>query len=182
MSMFTSRSGRRVLGATTFAAFVLLLASASYADARGAPKWWSGLSRLFRGAARTEQSAASTTPSDTVVLFGPKVLALGSATSGNFVEKFTVSGLPTNTTVAPSSGYLLRATNGPNGLGAVSGGSITLNGAVVVTAPQLAALGANRSLDVPVQVAPSDTIVAALSGPGGSGVSVSVLAAPDPTF
>ncbi|MEO7181305.1 MAG: RHS repeat-associated core domain-containing protein [Gemmatimonadaceae bacterium] len=166
-------------------AVVLVLATAGYAEARGAPTWWSGLSRLIRAAAgRSERAAAqiAAAPGDTVVLFGPKVFALGAATSATFVEKFTVATLPPNTTTPAASGYLLRATNGAGSASAITGGTIALNGAVVVTASQLAALSAGASLDIPVQLAPSDTIVAALTGPAGASMSVSVLAAPDPTF
>lgn len=170
----------RTLIATALVALALLLATAGYAEARGAPRW---LARLFRAvSSRAEVRTAAWAPGDTVVLFGPKTLALGTGTSATFIERFAVSGLPTNTTVPAESGYLLRATNGPAGAAAVTGGSIMLNGAIVVSASQLAALSAGTSIVVPVQVVPSDTIVAALTGPPGSAVTVSVLAAPDPTF
>ena len=162
------RARRRAFVGATLAALAIVLGSAGLAEARGAPRWLSRFFRAVSGRADVVAESVSAAPSDTVVLFGPKTLALGSATSATFVERFTVSGLAANTTTPASSGYLLRAKNGPTGLGAVTGGSITLNGAVVVSASQLAALSAGASIDVPVQVAPSDTIVAALTGPGGA--------------
>ena len=44
------------------------------------------MSRLMRAVSRRE-SVASPAP-DTIVVFGPKVFLMGSATSATFVEKF----------------------------------------------------------------------------------------------
>jgi len=142
-------------------------------EARGVPGW---LSRLMRAVSRRE-SVASPAP-DTIVVFGPKVFSMGSATSATFVEKFI---LPAPVATL-GSGYLLRATNGTGGAARVTSGVIVVNGAIVVGTTTLAGLAAGASVTVPVELSATDTLIAALRGPAGSAVSITVLAAPDPTF
>ena len=154
------------------AASLALAGTNGMLEARGAPDW---LSRMAHAVGWRSGVPLPATASDTVVVFGPKTMALGTATSGTFVEKFTV---PTPT----SGGYLLRLTNGPAGTARVTGGTVSLNGAVVVSSADLAALASGATRDVPLIVTAADTLVATLSGPAGSAISISLLGVPDSKF
>ena len=152
-------------------ASVVLLVTTTVGEARSAPSW---LSRLVRAVIGRSEERVAATASDTIVVFGPKLLSLGAATSGTFVERFT--------TTSQTGGFVLRVTNGPGGVSGVTSGTVSLNGAVVVTSADLAALASGTWRDVPVLVAATDTIVASLTGPANAAISVSLLAMPDPTF
>ena len=169
----SARTGRRSWRAATLcAALVIAVASlvtARAGDARETPDW---LRRLLHATPRRE---ALLVAPDTVVVFGPKTLALGSATSGTFVERFTVA--------TPQGGaYVLRVTNGPTGAPGITGGTVSLNGTAVLGAADLSAMAAGTSRDIPVLVTATDTLLAALSGPVNAAISVSLLTLPDPTF
>ena len=77
---------RRVALATVLVALGLVFVSANYAEARGAPRWLSRFLRAVSG--RSAIPAPTAAPGDTIVLFGPKTMALGSGTSATFVERF----------------------------------------------------------------------------------------------
>ena len=163
------RSWRAATLCTALVIAVASLVTARASDARETPDW---LRRLLHVAPRREALLAA---SDTVVVFGPKIMALGSATSGTFVERFTVA--------TPQSGaYLLRVTNGPAGAPGITGGTVSLNGTVVLGAADLSAMAAGTSRDIPVLVTATDTLVAVLSGPVNAAISVALLTLPDPTF
>ena len=102
----SARTGRRSWRAATLCtALVIAVASlmtARASDARETPDW---LRRLLHSAPRRESLLVAT---DTAVVFGPKTMALGSATSGTFVERFTVA--------TPQTGaYVLRVMTDPPG-------------------------------------------------------------------
>ncbi len=174
MSLVSSRARRISRRAATLIAVLAVgaafIINAGDAEAHGAPSW---LSRLMRAVVRRESVAQPA--SDTVAVFGPKTMALGAATSGTFIEKFTIA--------APQSGgYLLRVTNGPNGAPRMTGGTVSLNGAVVFSATDFAALPSGATRDVPVIAAAADTLIATLTGPANAAISLSLLTVPDPTF
>ena len=171
LSARTRRMSRRVTMLLAALAIVAVsVVSAREGEAHTGPTW-------FGRAVRTlmRRAAVANAPSDTTVVFGPKTMALGTSTSGTFVEKFTV---PTPT----SGGYLLRLTNGPAGATSVTGGTVSLNGAVVVSTADIAALTSGATRDVPVVATAADTLIATLSGPAGSAISISLLAVPDSKF
>ncbi|MEP6731929.1 MAG: hypothetical protein ABJE10_14875, partial [bacterium] len=172
-SASTRRMSRRAaILAAVLTASLALVVTTGMVEARTAPSW---LSRIARVVGWRREQQPLLTPSDTVAVFGPKTMSLGAATSGTFVEKFTV--------VSPTSGgYLLRVTNGPAGVARVTGGTVNLNGAVVFATADLAGLAAGATRDIPVIAAAADTIVATLTGPANSAISVSLLTLPDPTF
>lgn len=165
------RISRRVVA---FVALIILaVASTRFAPegaARTVPNWLHRWVRTLSG-----EVATTATPSDTTTIYGPRVLSLGNATSATFVEKFVVAD-------PQASGFLLRVTNGAEGAPRVTGGTIKLNGAPVVSMSDIAALAAGASRDIPVVVAAADTIVANLTGSFGSAISVSLLAVPDAKF
>jgi RHS repeat-associated protein len=175
MSFASSAHARRFLrrAAALFVVLALGIAfvlTARESEARETPSW---LSRFVRAVAGREAVAPPT--SDTTVVFGPKTMSLGSATSATFVEKFVVA-------TPQSGGYVLRITNGPASAGRVTGGSLSLNGAIVFGVTDFAALAAGATRDIPVIVTAADTIVATLTGPVNSAISVSLLTVPDAKF
>ena len=83
------RISRRVATLVAVCAASLALAgTAGMVEARSGPGW---LSRLAHAVGWRSDAPLPITASDTVVVFGPKTLSLGTTTSGTFVEQFTVA-------------------------------------------------------------------------------------------
>lgn len=120
--------------------------------------------------------AVLTSAGDTTVVYGPKQIATPTGAATTVVERFTV---PATTT----GQFLLRVSNGAaSGAQRVAAGSIRLNGAEVMTSAELVAIATGGVATKPVLLLPTDTLVAIVEGGAGAYVTLSVLAAPDPTF
>ncbi len=105
---------------------------------------------------------------DTQAVYGPKRFDTPTGSATYHVERFAVA-------VTPGQRYTLQVDNG-----GVTGGSVILNGSTVLSSSDLGS-GAARWTRV-VQALAEDTIQVTVQGPAGAAVTVSVLAASDPTF
>ncbi len=160
-SRFTARGAARwaLLGAVALGAALITLGP----DALGR-----GLGALRRHVSPAVAPGGAAAPSDTQAVYGPKRFDTPTGSSTYHVERFAVA-------VGPGKRYTLQVDNG-----GVTGGSVILNGSTVLSSSDLGS-GAARWTRV-VQALAEDTIQVTVQGPAGAAVTVSVLAASDPTF
>src|SRR6266705_901839 len=160
-SRFTARGAApwALLGAVALAAALITL---------GPTALGGGLRRLERRVSPPAPPALSAAPGDTQAVYGPKPFDTPTGSATYHVERFAVA-------VTPGQRYTLQVDNG-----GVTGGSVILNGSTVLSSSDLGS-GAARWTRV-VQALAEDTIQVTVQGPAGAAVTVSVLAASDPTF
>src|SRR6266516_4053647 len=160
-SWFTARGAARwaLLGAVALGAALITLGPDALGRGPGA------LRRRVSPAAAPGGAAA---PSDTQAVYGPRRFDTPTGSSTYHVERFAVA-------LGPGKRYTLQVDNG-----GVTGGSVILNGSTVLSSSDLGS-GAARWTRV-VQALAEDTIQVTVQGPAGAAVTVSLLAAPDPTF
>jgi RHS repeat-associated protein len=113
-------------------------------------------------------------PGDTVAVFGPVTMSTPNGNPTNHVVQFAVS-------VTQGQQYALQVVNGnPDGTLRVTGGSVNLNGAVLLTSAELAAGGPGwNKVVVPLA---NDTLLVTVEGAAGAFLTISLLAYADPTF
>lgn len=133
----------------------------------------------FGGAVFAKLAALSSTqtelaPGDTVAVFGPETFVSSSGSAQLFVERFGL-------TPEVGNRYFLKVENGlSDGTKRVTGGSVYLNGSLILSSATLAAGGAGWIRDV--QILPEDTLKVTVQGGAGAQLTVSVLTTLDASF
>lgn len=110
---------------------------------------------------------------DSIALYGPQTFTTPTGAPTTSLERFTM-------VVTPGRQYVLEVVNGAlDGTGRATGGSVLLNGSVVLSPADLAAGGAGWTRVV--QPIAEDTLVVTIEGPAGANLTVSLLSTADPS-